>query len=279
LIVVQSQMKEENKNVSLSQLCRWFNISRSTFYYKPEKKKPLRIDRELERAIKGIIDDQPTWGVRFITAMIRRNYGAHNRKKIHRIIKINDWQVYKKKKGNRPRVKGWSSRATRSNERWAIDTTHILCGSDGWAHLTAVIDCCDRNIVGWRFSQSGSSKIASAALEDALRLRGIKNREDSNLILRSDNGLVFGAKEFSKVVREHKVDQEFITPYTPEQNGVIERFFRTLKEECVWGYNFKSVDDAFMKIADWIDKYHSYRPHSALGYLTPNEFRRCKLSA
>ena len=41
----------------------------------------------------------------------------------------------------RPRVQGRRSRASRSNERWAMDVTHIDCGADGWANLAAVIDC------------------------------------------------------------------------------------------------------------------------------------------
>ena len=92
------------------------------------------------------------------------------------------------------------------------------------------------------------------------------------LTLRSDNGLVFGAKVFVKVVRRYGLDQEYITPYSPEQNGMIERFFRTLKEECLWHHRFQSRDDAFVAIAAWLDKYHTERPHSALGYLTPKEF-------
>jgi len=66
----------------------------------------------------------------------------------------------------------------------------------------------------------------------------------SNMAMsRSDNGLVFGAKVFVKVVRRYGLDQEYITPYSPEQNGMIERFFRTLKEECLWHHRFQSRDD------------------------------------
>ena len=54
---------------------------------------------------------------------------------------------------------------------------------------------------------------------------------------------------------------------------MIERFFRTLKEEGVWQTSFKNRDEAFIAIATWMDKYHNERPHSALGYLTPEEYR------
>src|SRR5689334_2879025 len=76
-----------------------------------------------------------------------------------------------------------------ANERWAIDTTHLFTSRDGWCHLTAIIDCCDRTIVGWRrLSRSGIARVAASALEDALRDRRIDS--NSNLSLRSDNGLL-----------------------------------------------------------------------------------------
>ncbi|WP_421864051.1 transposase [Parvibaculum sp.] len=99
----------------------------------------------------------------------------------------------------------------------------------------------------------------------------------NELTLRSDNGLVFGVKPFVKVVRRYGLDQECITPYTPEQNGMIERFFGTLKTECVWQHRFHDRDQAFAVIANWMGRY-TERPHPALGYLTPAEFRE-KLAA
>jgi putative transposase len=81
-----------------------------------------------------------------------------------------------------------------------------------------------------------------------------------------------------KVVRRYGLDQEYITPYTPEQNGMIQRFFGTLKSECVWQPCFQDRDHAFTATAKWMDRYHADRPHSALGYLTPVEYR-AKLAA
>jgi putative transposase len=83
---------------------------------------------------------------------------------------------------------------------------------------------------------------------------------------------VFGAKPFVKVVNQFNLQQEYITPYCPEQNGMIERWFRSLKEECVWLNKFEDRDHAFSVLADWIDRYHTKRPHSALGYKTPAQF-------
>jgi len=266
-------MREEGQTVSIAQLCRWFGVARSTFYYRPPVQKPPRppvVDTELVGKIRAIIDAEPAAGLRMITARLRRD-AAVNKKKIHRILKLNQWQCQRRPQGHRPRAQGWTSRATRPNERWAIDTTHLLCGRDGWCHLTAIIDCYDRTIVGWRLSHSGVAGVAAAALEEALRSRGIDMNSD--LVLRSDNGLVFGAKAFVNVARRYRLTQEYITPYTPQQNGMIERFFLTLKQECVWLHRFESRDHAFRVVADWLDRYDTDRPHSALGYRTPKEYR------
>src|SRR5262249_26879873 len=179
------------------------------------------------------------------------------------IVKLNGWQVRQRPQGQRPRVQGWVSRATRPNERWAIDTTHLFCGRDGWCHLTAIIDCYDRSIVGWRLSRSGIAGVAAAALEEALRGRRIAASAPP-LVLRADNGLVLGPKVFGAGARRYRLTQEYITPYCPQQNGMIERFFLTLKQECVWLHRFASRDDAFRIVADWLDRYDTDRPHSAL---------------
>ncbi|WP_456458410.1 integrase core domain-containing protein [Nitratifractor sp.] len=65
-----------------------------------------------------------------------------------------------------------------------------------------------------------------------------------------------------------------MTPYTPEQNGMIERFFRTIKEECIRHYNFNSLKEAHETITDWIQFYNQQRHHSALRYKTPQEVFR-----
>lgn len=92
-----------------------------------ERRPSRAIDAAVVEAVRKIIDANPTYGLRRITALVRRELqAAVNRKKIHRILKTNGWQVRQRPQGKRPRVQGWISRASRPNERWAIDTTHPL---------------------------------------------------------------------------------------------------------------------------------------------------------
>ena len=134
-------------------MCQWFGFPRSTFYYEPRLAEPRqpKLDEVIVEMIRKIIDENPGYGIRRITAVLRNGFKmAVNRKKVRRIVRINNWQIRRKPQGKRPRAMGLRSIASRPNERWAIDTTHIFCGRDGWCHLTALIDCCDRSIVGWR---------------------------------------------------------------------------------------------------------------------------------
>jgi Transposase and inactivated derivatives len=155
-----------------------------------------------------------------------------------------------------------------------MDVTHIYCGRDGWGHLTAVIDCHGRQIVGFEFALRGRAKEAERALEAACLERfGTFRPEGETPVIRSDNGLIFTSRRFRAACRFYRLKQEFITPYTPEQNGLVARFFRSLKEECVWQYNFKSFEEAKREIARWIAWYNQGHPHQAPGYLSPVQFR------
>ena len=156
-----------------------------------------------------------------------------------------------------------------------MDVTHVYCGKDGWGHLAAVIDCHDREIVGFEFALRGRAKEAEKALEAACLARlGTLRPEGATPTLRSDNGLIFTSRRFRAACAFYRLSQEFITPYTPEQNGLVERFFRSLKEECAWQHNFKSFEQAKREIARWIGWYNQGRPHQALGYRSPAAFRQ-----
>jgi len=276
ILTLQGQLLEDGIRVSIRKICTVLGYNRSNIYYSrtSTRRATKRDDTWLIEEIRKVIERFPEYGTRRITAVIRREQRLSiNRKKVHRIVKEQCWQRWKRPYGNRPRVKGMKSVARQVNSRWAIDMTHVFTKQDGWCHMVAVIDCCDRYLVGWRFSKSGKAGFSAGALEDALiRERLIPGKR--GLVIRSDNGLVFGSKRFHETVTKYQLEQEYITPYTPEQNGMIERFFRSFKEECVWLHSFSSYDEAYNRIADWIDHYNTERPHSALGYATPAEIRQ-----
>jgi Transposase and inactivated derivatives len=215
--------------------------------------------------VSDCIEKFPTYGYRRIALLL-----SENRKVIQRILQKKHWQVRKRPVGHRPRVKVVPSQAPERDIRWSTDLARVWCGRNQWCHLALVIDCGSRELLGWRLSSRGHAKTAEAALEEALIHRfGHLGRTTKPIILRSDNGLVFTSKRYTNTVRSYGLTQEFITPYTPEQNGIVERFIKSLKEECVWQHRFESLSQAQSVIASWIRHYNTERPHQALGYKPP----------
>jgi putative transposase len=88
-----------------------------------------------------------------------------NRKRVYRTMRRKRRLVCQRTLTPKPRVKKRKSVAAAPNERWAIGVTHIAVGRDGWAHLTAVIDCHDRELAGYKFALHGIAKEAERALE------------------------------------------------------------------------------------------------------------------
>lgn len=88
-------------------------------------------------------------------------------------------------------------------------------------------------------------------------------------MLRSDNGLVFTSRSYTALVRSYGLRQEFITPHSPEQNDMVEKLIRTLKDQCVHRHRFETLQHASRVIGDWVSFYNHQRPHQALAMKTP----------
>jgi len=275
---IREELAAEAVTVSLSRLSRILEVPRSTLYYVRQRKSPPRVDERIAQRIWSVIQENPAYGIRKVWAVLKYRLGILvNRKKVARIMRLRGWTLKQRRPRMRPRARGKVSVAERSNQRWATDMTHVYCGRDGWGHLALVIDCADREIIGWRLSHSGKACVAEAALEDALIQRfGPRPMKPADLVLRSDNGLIFMAKSYRRTAKDYGLEQEYITPYTPEQNGLVERVIRTLKEECVWLQLFRSLEEAEREISQWIRKYNTYRPHEALGWMSPTEWRESR---
>ncbi len=158
--------------VSVRHICRVLDVPRSAVTRSeagsdtPEPRQPL--DTFLVERTRELIALYPTYGYRRLWAWLRFREGLLvNKKAVYRVLRGNKWFRHERRRTPRPRVHGRISIAARSNQRWAIDLVHIDCGRDGWGHLAAVIDCHDREIVGYEFSLRGRAKEAERALEGA----------------------------------------------------------------------------------------------------------------
>lgn len=260
--------------VPLSVLCRLLGVARSTTYYQPRGRHlEPQCDPVCVAAIRAVIEAHPTYGVRMTHARLTKGQGMIvNRKKVHRIMRLHRWTCRQRRTGRRPRVQHLKSIAAAPNQRWATDIATVDCGRDGWCAFVPVIDCCSREVLGWELAHTARAKTAERALEEALLHRfGTTRGAPAGLTLRHDNGLVFGSRAYRALVRDYGLTQEYIAPYTPEQNGLCERFIRTFKEECAWQHRFDNLTAARATVARYIEHYNTQRTHSALGYNTPRQ--------
>jgi putative transposase len=241
------------------------------------KERRARSEAHIVAKVKEITDRFPTWGYRRVCAWLRnREDILINRKRVRRMMRQYNLQVRLFNRTPRPRVQQWKSEVDVSDTRWAIDMTSTWCEQDGWLGIFAIIDCHDREIVAIHVSKHGRATEAQQTLEAACIHRfglAYPKAEDARPVLRSDNGKVFTSKAFTACSKQYGLEQEFITPYTPQQNGMIERFFRSLKEECIWLHNFETYEQAKEIIEEWVEFYNTQRPHQSLGYLSPAEHR------
>lgn len=234
-------------------------------------------DERLAQRIRTILDREETFGYRRVWAWLRFKEGVLvNRKTVHRIMQLKGWQwPAVARPALRPKPT-WEPCSTvdQPDRLWATDTTKIWCGRDGWASLVSVLDAGSRECVGTRFARQGRAVEAVDALEQGvIRRYGSLTAVPQGLRLRHDNGSIFLARHFVGTAQQLTITQEFIPRYSPEYNGVIERFFRTLKQECVWLHHFETFAEAERIIVAWIDRYNTERQHSALGYLSPWAWR------
>ena len=263
---IRQGLKKDGFDVAVSKICKWFDIPRRTSHYKPVKSVP-KVQERFAEPIKKMILAEPSFGYRTVAALL-----GFNKNTVQLIFQLRGWQVKKRPIGFRPRVKALQSVATAPDQRWATDLCRIWAGRDGWVVLVLVIDCHTRELLGWHLSRSGKSKTAESALEQALITRyGSLGRVNAPFLLRSDNGLGFTSRNYTALVRSYGLEQEFITPHCPQQNGMVERVIRTLKEQCAHRHRFETFRHASRVIGDWISFYNHQRPHQALGMKTPAE--------
>lgn len=286
--------KLKESGMSIASACKIFGVSRSGYYKnkkvradQPKQKRELPIiDESIAAIIQEIIKERPTYGYRRTWAVLRFDREILiNKKKVQRIMRLKGWQVKLMKRPSR-RSGEWywkkqnvvdpKSRVESMvpDTRWSTDLTKFYVAEEGWVNFIPVIDCCTRECVGKRISVRGSAREARDALEEAVLNRfGSIEEVPEGLSMRMDNGSIFLSKEYWRELKRLGIEAEF-TPYRcPSANGIVERFFKTFKEECAWQNTFNSLEEAEGVIEEWITFYNTKRRHSRFDYKTPSEYR------
>jgi transposase InsO family protein len=95
------------------------------------------------------------------------------------------------------------------------------------------------------------------------------------LIHHSDRGVQYASLEYTQILQQREIQISMSRRGNPYDNARAERFMRTLKEEEVYGRDYQDLEDARSRIGEFLEQaYNRQRLHSALRYLTPEEFER-----
>jgi putative transposase len=193
---------------------------------------------------------------------------------VYRILKGENMVCPWRRRSKRTREE--DEKAKRPDEIWATDLMYVQIGGRTY-YLVTFLDEYSRLIVHHALVASMDgitvSVEAQAAVERFLRERGGELPPQGMPRVRSDNGSCYVSREFRGVLDEHGLGHQRIKPHCPEENGIIERSNRTLRE-ALDGAELTDLLQARDAIAGIVKWYNEDRLHSALGYLRPIDYYR-----
>lgn len=251
----------QEHGLSVRQACRAARLSRSTFYAPPRP----RNDGALIGAIELYVRDNPRHGFDKLYPTLRRQgFGKSRLYRVYKALRLN-----LKRKGKRrlpARVRAPLTIPSRANEVWSADFMSDALWSGRRFRTFNVIDDFNRQVLTIEIDTSLPARRIVRALDELIEIRG------KPAALRMDNGPELVSDELEKWARRHCIERRFIQPGRPMQNGLVERFNRTYREEVLNCYVFETLGEVRRMTADWITRYNEQRPHEALGNISPCEY-------
>jgi putative transposase len=121
--MIRQGLQADGITVSISKLCRWFQVPRRTIYYRSVRSEP-KVQTRFAEPIKAMIEESPSFGYMTVAHLL-----GFNKNTVQRIFQLMGWQVRKRPIGFRPRVQALPSVATAPNERWSTDMCRVWAGA------------------------------------------------------------------------------------------------------------------------------------------------------
>lgn len=255
----------EKHGVSQRRACTILQIDRSSVRYKSVRPD----DTCLREAMKKVASERRRFGYRRIHVMLQREGIVMNQKKLRRLYREEKLQV--RKRGGRKRALGTRKPMllpSRANERWSLDFVSDAFTDGRRFRVLAIVDDFSRECLTLVADTSLSGLRVTRELTELIRRRG----KPTTIV--SDNGTELTSMAVLKWCQETNIEWHYIQPGKPMQNGFVESFNGSFRDECLNETLFTTLEEARIKITQWKEDYNQNRPHSSLGNLTPNEYAR-----
>jgi len=275
------------KELPISKGCTSLNISRRTYYYSLKEKHNITRDKAITDEILDIASEFQKYGYRRITAELHRRDHPVNHKKVLRIMREENILCKPKKKF---RITTTNSDhgypvypnlikeivLTGINQLWVSDITYVhllnVC-----VYLAVIIDVYSRKCIGWALSRRIDAELVHNALNMAIGERMVLGI--SGLIHHSDQGVQYACNEYINRLNELGIRISMSRKGNPYDNAFAESFMKTLKVEEVYLKEYKTFDEAYKDIKQFIEVvYNKKRLHSSLDYMPPEEFEQEELN-
>jgi putative transposase len=275
----------EKANHSITTLCRVMGVSTSGFYAWKSRGPSARaaVDDALAKAIAAIHErSRGTYGAPRIHAELRLGHGiCCSKKRVARLMKAAGVEgCHRRRRRSLTRADGAAPRspdlvrrrfeAPGPDRLWVTDITYVPT-KRGFTYLAAVVDVFSRKVVGWALGDDLSTGLVLAAVDAALRAR----RPRGGLVLHSDRGCQFTSTAFRDRLHEAGVAPSAGRVGSCYDNALMESFFATLECELLDRTTFVSTTDARLGVFSYIEGFYNlHRRHSALDYLSPEDYER-----
>jgi len=269
------------EEIPIRHACSSLNISKSAYYAGLNRPAINLSDKPIKNTIYDISLEYPKYGYRRITAELHRRGQPTNHKKVLRIMREENLLCMPKKKfritttdsnHNYPVYPNLAKEIalTGINQFWVADITYVHLQSE-CVYLAIIIEVYSRKCIGWEMSRRIDAVLVLNALNMAVDARlhlGI-----DGLIHHSGQGVQYACNDYVNRLNELGIKISMSRKGNPYDNAFAESFMKTLKAEEVYLKEYKTFDEAYSNIKQFIEVvYNNKRLHSSIGYLPPVEF-------
>jgi putative transposase len=256
--------------LSQRRACRIVGQHRSTQRHTPAEPDP---DRGLRVWLRRFSEKHSRWGYRRAHAVLVREGHRVNRKKVQRLWREEGLRVPTKRR-KRPRLGESTTPADRLSAEhpdhvWALDYQFDVTAGGRILKILHVVDEFTRESLADLVAYSIDADATVGILDKIVGHRGTGPR-----FIRCDNGPELTANALRDWCRFSGAGTSYIDPGSPWQNPWVESYGSRMRDELLAIERFDTLLEAQVLVADWREEYNDYRPHSALGMLTPAEFAR-----